>query len=334
MAEIHHYDAHDGPSIKVTERDDRTVLMSVLMRVVRLFRKQLNAGSSKHEDGSIQLKSPKARVRPCKTSHRTVCDIHIYDIVPPAVPKEKPSKRIYYMAGGSWQQGPSGQHWWVCAQLALKLPDTIISLVSPPLAPNNPASSSFPSCLRLYRELMQQASCAGERVTWMGDSSGANIVLCLVMESLALDAAHPESPSTPHPVSVMTISPSTDLTRSNPDIDKLRDVDPLLSPAIIRATARAWVAHDTDPAHRTVSPINGDFALLAKSGIRVHGVTAGYDVLSPDGVVFRNKLSEYGVKGEWLHWAKQMHCFVLTAPYRLREGKEGFYWMVDVIKRE
>jgi len=335
MPDTHHHTAHDGPSIKITERDDRTVLMSVLMRVVRLFRKQLNASGPNHQDGSIPLKSPKARLRPCTTSHRKVCDIHIYDIVPPEVPKEKPSKRIYYIAGSSWQQAPSGQHWWVCAQLATVLPNTVISLVSPPLAPNNPASSSFPWCLRLYRELMHEASSAGERVTWMGDSSGANMVLGLVMEALTQEASgNPAFASCPRPVSIMTISPSTDLTRSNPDIESLRDYDPILSPDIIKSTAKAWVAHDTDPAHPTVSPINADFALLAQSGIRVHGVTAGYDVLSPDGLVFRNKLSEYGVQGEWLHWAKQMHCFVLTAPYRLREGKEGFYWVVDVLKRE
>lgn len=214
------------------------------------------------------------------------------------------------------------------------MPDIVVSLISPPLAPNNTASSSFPWCLRLYRELMNQAEQAGERVTWMGDSSGANIVLCLIMEALKQEAENPEMERTPRPVSIITISPSTDLTRKNPDIEKLRKFDPLLSPEIIRSTAKAWVADDVDPSDRTVSPINADFTLLAKSGIKVHGITSGYDVLSPDGVVFRNKLSEHGVQGEWLHWAKQMHCFVLTAPYRLKEGKQGFYWIVDVIKKE
>ncbi|KAH6639080.1 Alpha/Beta hydrolase protein [Boeremia exigua] len=328
--------AHDGPgsSIKITTREDRTVVMAVLLRVVRLFRKQLNPSAPKHEDGSIKLKSPKARVRPCTTSHRTVCDIHIYDIVPPRTPTKAPTRRIYYIAGSSWQQAPSGQHWWVCAQLALALPDTIISIISPPLAPNNTASSSFPWCMRLYRELLRLASDAGERVTLMGDSSGANMVLCMVMEALRQDAETPRSPPAPQPVSIMTISPSTDLTRSNPDIETLRAVDPLLSPEAIRATARAWLGSDVDPADRIVSPINADFTLLAQSGIRVHGVTAGYDVLSPDGLVFREKLARHGVRGEWLHWAKQMHCFVLTAPYRLREGREGFEWVVDVLRRD
>lgn len=310
------------------------MLMSVLMHVVRLFRNQLNASHPEHEDGSIKLDPPRSKLKPCEFAHRTVCDIHIYDIVPPKQPAKAPTKRIYYIAGGSWQMIPSGQHWQLCSELAQELPDTITSMISVPLAPNNPASSSFPWCLRLYRDLMRMADHAGERVTFMGDSSGANIVLCLIMEALREEAENPDMERTPLPSSAMVISPSTDMTRTNPDIEKLRAFDPLLSPEIIRATATAWCAPDMDPAHYTVSPINADFALLAKSGIKIHGVTAGYDVLSPDGVVFRKRLAEFGVRGEWLHWEKQMHCFVLTAPYHLREGVEAMKWVVDVLRRD
>jgi acetyl esterase/lipase len=333
MAELN-YAADNGSSIRVTNRDDRSMLMTVLLHLVRLFRKQLNADIPNHEDGSIRLNPPKSKLKPCTSSHRMVCDIHIYDIVPPKQPAKAPRKRIYYIAGGSWQMAPSGQHWQVCSKLAQALPDTIISIISVPLAPNNTASSSFPWCLKLYRELMSMAEHAGERVTFMGDSSGANIVLCLVLEALRQEAEDPGLDRTPRPISLMVISPSTDLTRTNPDIEKLRKFDPFLSPEIIKATAKAWCADDINPADRIVSPINADISLLAQSGIKVHGVTAGYDVLSPDGVVYRNKCADHGVQGEWLHWEKQMHCFVLTAPYHLSEGKRGLDWIIDVIKRD
>jgi acetyl esterase/lipase len=188
--------------------------------------------------------------------------------------------------------------------------------------------------LKLYRELLKMAEQAGETITFMGDSSGANIVLCLAMEALRQEAEDPAIEQTPRPTSLINICPSTDMTRNNPDIEKLRKFDPLLSPEIINDTAKAWCGKDVDRADRIVSPINADFSLLAKSGIKVHGVTAGYDVLSPDGVIFRNRLSEYGIKGEWLHWDKQMHCFVLTAPYRLSEGKQALDWVIEVIKRD
>jgi acetyl esterase/lipase len=332
------YLAKDGGSIIVTDRSDRSNLMAIVQFLVRRFRNKINSGTPKHEDGSVALDAPVAKLRGCTLSKRTVCDIHIYDIVSPKKMSEKIQKRIYYFAGGSWQQPPSSQHWALAVKMATDMPDTIVSIVSMPLAPNNPAPSSFPWCLRLYRTLMAEAQEAGDKVIMAGDSSGANVVVCLTLEALRedeeknLDVSSAQT-SNGHPVALMLISPSTDLTRSNPDIEKVARYDPLLTPAVIRQTAKAWHG-DWDAADRKVSPINADISLLAKRGIKVHGVTSGCDVLAPDGVLFRNKCSELNVQGEWLHWEKQMHCFVLTLPYGLREAKEGVKWVVDLLKKE
>tara|TARA_R110002003_G_scaffold145_11_gene13444 strand:+ start:30072 stop:31097 length:1026 start_codon:yes stop_codon:yes gene_type:complete len=336
--EVTHYTAKDGGSIRVTDRHDRSELMFIVQFLVRRFRKQINSGEHNHEDGSVRLEPPKSKLRDCTISERTVCDIHIYDIMSPKKVSEQKRKRIYYFAGGSWQMEPSGQHWSVCAKLATEIPNTIVSMVSMPIAPNNPAPSSFPWCLKLYRTLMAEAQDAGDKVILAGDSSGANVVLCLTLEALREDAENgldvsTEQKSNPHPVALMVISPSTDLTRNNPDIDKIAKHDPLLTPAVIKQTAKAWCA-DWDPADRRVSPINAEIPLLARRGIKVHGITAGSDVLAPDGVIFRNRCSEYNVEGEWLHWEKQMHCFVLTLPYGLREANEGVQWVIDVLKKE
>jgi acetyl esterase/lipase len=331
------YLAKDGGTIRVTDRHDRSQLMAVVQFLVRHFRNKIISDVPKHEDGSNELDAPVAKLRGCTLSKRTICDIHIYDLVSPRKKSEKIKKRIYYFAGGSWQKVPTPQHWTMCAKMATEMPDTIVSLVSMPMAPNNPAPSSFPWLLRLYRILLAEAQEAGDKVIMAGDSSGANVVLCLTLEALRedeeknLDVTTAQT-SSAHPVAIMAISPSTDLTRSNPDIEKIAHHDPLLTPDVIRQTAKAWVG-DWDASDRKVSPINANISLLAKRGIKVHGVTSGCDVLAPDGVMFRNKCSEFDVEGEWLHWEKQMHCFVLTLPYGLREGREGVQWVVDVLKK-
>lgn len=325
------YAAKDGGSIIVTDRQDRSGYMTILQHLVRLFHGAINNGQATHETGSINLDPPKSKLRNCTLSKRTVCDIHIYDICTKKNHPAPTKKRIYYFAGGSWQQEPTGQHWSMCSAMALEMPDTIVSMVSIPLAPNNPAPSSFPWCLKLYRTLMAEAETAGERVILAGDSSGANVILCLTLEALQEDAENGVKSS--HPVALMAISPSTDLTRSNPDIEKLRKDDPLLTPEAIIETAKAWHA-DWDPADRKVTPMNANLSLLSQRGIKVHGITAGCDVLCPDGLKFRNKCSENNVQGEWLHWEKQMHCFVLTLPYGLREAKEGVKWVIDILKKE
>lgn len=326
-----HHAAKDGGSIQITDRDDRSTLMIILQHLVRAFRSQINSGHPKHEDGSVKLDPPKSKLRNCTVTSRIIADIHLYDIVSPNKLSKHGKKRIYYFAGGSWQKVPSVQHWSMCSKLAIEMPDTIVTMVSPPIAPNNPAPSSLPMCMKLYRAIMAQAEQNGERVILAGDSSGANIILCLTLEAIRED--YEAGTKAPCPVALMAISPSTDLTRSNPDIEKLRKSDPLLTPEVIKQTAAAWKG-DWDPSDRRISPINADISQLEKRGIHVHGITAGHDVLAPDGVIFRNKCTEYNVQGKWLHWEYQMHCFVLTLPYGLREAREGVDWIVQVLKDE
>jgi acetyl esterase/lipase len=323
-----------GSSIQISYRHDRSFLMSVVQLLVRLMPSRLG-GTPKHEDGSIRLNPSKSKLSGCTLRERTVCDMYIYDLIPPNGPGKSTKKRIYYFAGGSWQEPPSPQHYKLCAKLAKEMADTSISIVSTPLAPNNPAPSSFPMCLKTYRALMAEAEETGERIIFAGDSSGANIALCLVLEALREDSEHEgvEVKQRPHPIVIMAVCASTDLTRNNPDIKKIAPKDPLLTPKAIKDTAKAWQG-DWDLTDRRISPVNADVSLLAKRNIKVHGITAGCDILSPDGIILRGKCAQAGVKGEWVHWEKQMHCFVLTVPYGLPEAKHAVQWIIDVLEKE
>jgi acetyl esterase/lipase len=325
-------------SIHTIRRNERTTPTYLVHCLTRTMRSQFGRPKKQSPEGSVQLKPTKVIYKTCTVSERKVCDIYIYDVIPRSIKGRSFTKRIYYFCGGGWQSPPSPQHWQLCAKLARQMPETAISIVSYPLAPKNSAPVAFPWLLRLYRVLMQDGEEEGHRVILAGDSSGGNIVLSLVLEALREDEAmdsslKEEDKHAPHPTALLVISPSTDLTRSNPEIEKLRHLDPLLTPTFIKETAKAWRG-DWDATDRRLSPINADISLLAKYGIRVHGVTGGYDILAPDSIIFRNKCEEVRVTGQWLEWEKQMHCFVLTWPYGLREGREGVGWMIDVLKKE
>ena len=221
--------------------------------------------------------------------------------------------------------------------MARDVPGTIVSLVSYPFAPKNAAPKAFPWLMRFYREVLDKAYEEKERVVFVGDSAGGNIVLCLVLEAVREDALAGrdigQKGAKGRPEAIVAICPSTDLTRSNPRIEELAKSDPILTPDFCKQTAKAWQG-DWDPTDRRISPVNADISLLAQSGIQVHGITSGYDILSPDGLIFRDQLEEAGVKGKWLHWEKQMHCFVLTQAYGVREATEAIDWVMDVLKEE
>lgn len=322
-------------ALQVTTRHDRSILMLLLHMLLRPFHNHIGRSGHSRPKGSVELKPSPIGTKKCNVTHRVVCDIHVYDMIAKQPAKCDSKKRIYYFGGGGWQTPPSSQHWGICSRMAQDVPGTTVSLVSYPLAPKNPAPDAFPWLMRFYREVMKMAEEEGERIILAGDSSGGNIVLSLTLEALREDAQNTavETKSASHPVAIFATCPSTDLTRSNPDIKKTEKNDPMLTTKFVKSTAEAWCG-DWDPTDRRVSPIHADISLLAKYGVHVHGITAGYDILSPDGILFRKKLEENGVTGQWLHWERQMHCFVLTYPYGLREAKEAVDWLTDVLKAE
>jgi hypothetical protein len=66
--------------------------------------------------------------------------------------------------------------------------------------------------------------------------------------------------------------------------------------------------------------------------IKVDGIIAAYDVPAPDAVVFRKRLEECSVKGDWLEWEKQLRCFPLMFPDHVREGIDAKDWTADILR--
>ncbi|PIA91503.1 hypothetical protein CB0940_09114 [Cercospora beticola] len=333
------------PTIRVTKRHDRSTLMFLLQHLIKPFSSRLISSSTEHPAGSPQL-TPHAQARKrCDVRERKVEDIYLYDLTPKdrktgvtkdrsiSVTEEKKRKRrIYYYSGGGWQMPASSEHWYFVAELAQQLHPHgfAITLVSYPLAPNSAAPISFPAMLKQYRTLMETAQNEDEDVILAGDSAGGNIVLALVISALLEDAE--ERTARPTAKAVMAISPSTDLRRSNPDMHTIASKDPILKIPFVKSTAEKWCGN-WPPTDIRVSPLHSSVDVLKTRGVKVHGVTGGYDILGPDAILMREKLSQAGVEGEWLDWDKQMHVFPLIFRYGLREGREGKDWILDVLRR-
>jgi acetyl esterase/lipase len=240
--------------------------------------------------------------------------------------------KIYYFSGGGFRGGPTKEHWTLCAELCTQLPDHEVNLVSYPLVPNSPAASSLPHLERLYEALKLEALEQGSWITLMGDSAGGNIVLVLGVYAATKwleDAANKDRLC---PVRcVFAICPATDLRHENIEIDAKESKDPLLSRKIIEEVAKGWYG-EMSASDPRISPALADLSVLQQADIKVDGVLGGYDILAPEGVAFREKLLEVGVKGDWLEWEKQMHCFVLMFQYRLPEPSAAKDWILDVLR--
>lgn len=226
--------------------------------------------------------------------------------------------------------GPAGPpHISICAELATKLDDTTVSLVSYPLAPNSPAPTTVPQLLKLYHALLAESAAAKEKVVFVGDSAGGNLCLTLPLTALNQDT-HARCPA-----SIMLISPCVDPRNDHPktlEIEKA-GVDPLLSIAFADGCSGKWRGEWSlsDPR---LSALDADLSVLKRRGIRVHGVYGHYDILSPNVTVFKDKCNSLGISGEWLEWDKQMHIFPLFWELGLSEAVTAKDWILAVLDRE
>ncbi|KAK8222479.1 alpha/beta hydrolase fold-domain-containing protein [Phyllosticta paracitricarpa] len=336
--------ASSTSTISLTQRHNRSLRTFVVHTLVRPFRYFILKPGKPWPAGSPQLTPHKSCLKTCSVNERLVANIYIYDA--DTLQKNEESgikRRIYYIAGGSWKQPPSIEHWQIVAKMASAVPHTAVSVISVPLAPNETAPTAFPKLLAMYEQVMIESKERGEYVIWAGDSSGANIVLGLIGEALREEKQPLDDRDGPRPLlspqALLLICPSVDAKRENPDIAKIQRQDPVLKAAESKKFAVAWSGEWSINDER-ISPAQegrpGDHVvqLLRERGVKVHGVTAGYDILSPDGIKLRERLEKEGVQGKWLHWDKQMHCFPLAWIYGLPESRKGLFWILDVLSEE
>ena len=338
--------------------------MAVMQTLIKPLRPRLAESSKTVDELHPRLTAPTNLYKTCDVQEQQVGDLYVYNITRKrnaavGVTAETSlagviKNRIIYFAGGGWQQPPTDAHWrtlgnMITAELGDQRPevgDLAVSVVSYPLAPKNPAKVSFPKSACTYAELMRNAHRNGERVVVMGDSAGGNLAAAIVLDALAqaVDDADP----VPAPSAMFLLSPSVDLTRSNPDMETTAKLDPLLTSAATTKTAAAWigVSSSTDLTNQgewaaqdprlspLLTPAN-TLALLRASNVAVHGLVGTYDMLTPDALKFRDRCADVGVRGQWLVAEGQMHCFLLAGDvFAFAECKRATAWLSKVLREE
>ncbi|ETI26185.1 hypothetical protein G647_02962 [Cladophialophora carrionii CBS 160.54] len=149
--------------------------------------------------------------------------------------------------------------------------------------------------------------------------------------------------------SLLSISGPMDLTNSSPDVPRAGALDCVLTEEMTNAVANIWCGHDRNrPSQYSpvalsapeVSPLfqpDAAFRALRDKKLNVHGVYGTHDVLSPSGIDFMKKCQRLGVRGRWLVWEGQMHCFPLAAGgdrLGIREGREARKFVESVLRAD
>ena len=318
------------PTIQVFQQTRRSIPMLLLMTLIKPFKPALTSPGKQPDraPGTSPQLDPQAKYK-CTTTERKVAGLRVYDVLPPSSSSQSQdktggkAKRIYYFGGGGFIAPPSKEHWSFVCEIARKTAgDGVrISMVSPPLAPETRAETGLEMLEDWLKVATLDAQMDGEEVILMGDSSGGNLALCCALSSSGRGVK-----------AVVMVSPTLDLAKANPEMKEAEKLDPVQTVESSKEGADEWRG-DLDGKDARISPLYADLGVLTNRGVDVHCVSGSYDILHPDVKLMRAKLDEAGVRGEWLVWDRQMHCFPLAWTYGLSEAKEGKDWILELLRK-
>ena len=219
---------------------------------------------------------------------------------------------IFYCHGGSYIRNFSCFHWRFIQKLMARTGATVVA-PDYRLAPRGTWEEAFRLILPCYDRFA--AAYPKRKLILMGDSAGGGLAAALAEELLKTGGRLPDE--------LILLSPWTDVTISDPDVEPFLPLDPWLTPAH-RACGRRW-AGTVDQRDPRVSPAFG----IVKGLRRVTIFVGTREILNPDGVKLFSRLDADGdcelIVGEGM-----FHVYPLLP---IPEAREAMDRIVEKITR-
>lgn len=177
-----------------------------------------------------------------------VCNFKIANTLITEIKQKEPSnKLLLFIHGGAFISGPAKHHWDTIKAIHQHTNQTIW-MCDYPKAPENKIIALSANIDKVYHKALEIYQ--AKQITLIGDSVGGTLVTALmqrlVQKSLEL------------PLKIILVSPVMDATMSNPKIDTIDKIDPMLSKVGV-LSAKKMCAGNSDLKNEMISPINGSF---------------------------------------------------------------------------
>ncbi|MGX1560899.1 alpha/beta hydrolase [Streptomyces sp. NPDC055506] len=169
------------------------------------------------------------------------------------------------------------------------------------LAPEHPHPAQIDDAETAYRWLLAQGY-EPRNIGSTGHSIGGTLAVALPLRLLARGEAAPGA--------IISISPWTDLTISNPKVDENEELDKMLSRDILEQFRAAWLQDPgvdfTDP---DISILNADLTGLPPTALHY----GEYEALAGEGADFGRRLADFKILSEVRPLPEGQHSFILGA---------------------
>ncbi len=222
-------------------------------------------------------------------------------------------KHILYLHGGGFVYEIMSLHWEFLGKLVDSLQCTITVPIYP-LAPKHQYQEVFEMIVPLYQQIILEAKL--EDIIIMGDSTGGGLSLSLAQLLKEMDF--------PQPGNIILITPTLDMSFSNPEIHEVEKLDPVSAVPALSDIVK-WYAGEKGSKHYLISPIYGKFEGLGKISLFI----GTHDILYPDAKKFKKMADENGLTINYYEYPSMIHIWPL---HFFPESQKATKQIIEIIK--
>lgn len=224
----------------------------------------------------------------CEIKEETVGSSRTWHLIPKVL---KNKKLIIYFHGGGFVVGMVKEQWNTIAKIAV-LTGSKVLIPEYPLAPENNCKDVFATVSETYIKALEMTSAAD--ISFIGDSAGGGMLLSFAM--LLRDEQKPL------PNKLIALSPWVDVTMTNPEMEALDKVDPMISIQGLKRAGEMY-ASGTETNDYLISPLYGNMAGLPPTYI----FAGTHDILFPDAKIYADKSKVANVETYFYEYPKMIH---------------------------
>ena len=180
--------------------------------------------------------------------------------------KETSTKLLLFIHGGAFISGPAKHHWDTIKEI-VKQTNHTVWMCDYPKAPESKILEISENIDLVFKTALEKYP--SKQIILIGDSVGGTLVTALIQRLIEKGSDIPNK--------IILVSPVMDATMSNPRIDEIESLDPMLSKNGVQS-AKRMCAENNDLKNSMISPINGSFYGFPKTILYL----AENDITYPD----------------------------------------------------
>lgn len=176
------------------------------------------------------------------------------------------NKLLIFVHGGAFISGPAQHHWNAIKKIATET-NYKIWMCDYPKAPEHNIAQINENIDAIYKTALENFS--PDQISCIGDSAGGTLVTSLIQRLIKKNINLPNK--------VILVSPVMDASMTNPEIEKVDLIDPMLSKAGVVSAKKMCVGSD-NLKNEMISPLYGSFEKFPQSVLFL----AENDITYPD----------------------------------------------------